>query len=284
MSQSTQSVTNERGFSLAELLVALTISGIIGVALVGLFVSQIDFYRTEDALRDARATSRASMNVFLTDLRMVEVGGGVVAAAPRDIELRVPYAMGLVCASTAALTDVSLFPTDSLSFANAGFSGWAWRNDNTAAWSYVEVNTTRSDPGPASCAAAGITTLPDGQRVRLEPGVLGLPAGTPVMFFQRIRYAFEESTTLPGRDGLFREVVALNVTEELAAPFRDTARFRFYAGATQAQDAVPGDLSTIRGLELLLHGESVNTLKGSDAPLPFELNTSVYFQNRPDAS
>ncbi|MEX2527056.1 MAG: prepilin-type N-terminal cleavage/methylation domain-containing protein [Gemmatimonadota bacterium] len=277
-------VANERGFSLAELIVALVISSIIGAALVGLFVSQTDFYRTEDALRDARFTARASMNVFLTDLRMVEVGGGVVAAAARDIQLRVPYAMGLVCSSTAATTDVSLFPTDSLSFANAGFSGWAWRNDNPATWNYVEVNTTRTDPGAASCAAAGITTLPDGRRVRLQPGILGLPAGTPVMFFQRIRYAFEESSTLPGRDGLFREVVAQNLTEELAAPFRDTARFRFYVGAAQAQDAVPADLGTIRGLELLLHGESVNTTSGSDDPLSFELNTSVFFQNRSDAN
>ena len=200
------------GFSLIELMVAIVIVTIVGGSLAQLYVSQLRFQRTEDAMRDSRSSARAALNVLTSDMRMLEVGGGVASATDRDIVLRVPYSFGIVCASDDDETDVSLLPSDSTSYGSAGFSGWAWRDPATGAWAYEEGATTVSDPGTATCTAASVEVLAGGPVVRLDPGIDDddLSVGTPVMLFQRIRYRFDDSVALPGRDGLFRTVVSTN--------------------------------------------------------------------------
>ena len=267
------------GFSLIELMVAIVIVTIVGASLAQLYVSQLRFQRTEDAMRDSRSAARAALNVLTSDMRMLEGGGAVASATDRDIVLRVPYSFGIVCASSATETDVGLLPSDSTAYVSAGFSGWVWRNSATGAWGYQEGATTVSDPGTGTCTAVSVEVLTGGRLVRLEPGVNGLSVGTPVMLFQRIRYRFDDSVALPGRDGLFRTVVSTNQESELVTPFAGTARFRFYTDWDSAQDAVPGDLSTIVGFEIGLDTESVRDSPRLDEPEPFSLTTSIFFKN-----
>src|SRR5512134_3922192 len=87
--------TARRGMSLPELLIALVVLGIIGAASVRLLISQTTFYDVQLKKRAARAVSRASVNMMLSDLRMVESTGGVEAASATSVTLRVPYVMGM---------------------------------------------------------------------------------------------------------------------------------------------------------------------------------------------
>ena len=271
--------SNQTGFTLIELLVAVVVMSIVGGSLAGLYVSQLQFQRIEDAMRDSRRSARAALNVLSSDMRMLENGGAVVSAAADDITLRVPYSFGVVCASSATETDVSLLPADTTAYDNAGFSGWAWRDSGTGSWVYQEGATTVSDPGTGTCTGASVEVLTDGRAVRLDPGVGGLAVGTPVMLFQRIRYRFDASASLPGGDGLFRTIVATNSESELVSPFSNTARFRFYTDWDTAQDAVPANLSDIVGFEISLDTESVANSPRLDNPEPFSLITSIFFKN-----
>jgi hypothetical protein len=82
--------------------------------------------------------------------------------------------------------------------------------------------------------------------------------------------------------GLWRTLVTPGTTEELAAPLAATTRVRFYeAYETTAQGAVPA-LASIRGLEFQLDGQSDLAPRGSAAPTTTSLNTSIFFNNRPD--
>src|SRR5688572_9533535 len=92
------------GFTLLELLVAMTVMTVVGVGLAGLLASQMRFQRIDDAMRDSRSGARAALNVLTSDLRMLEGDGAVAAAAAHDITVRVPYSFGVVCASSAAQT------------------------------------------------------------------------------------------------------------------------------------------------------------------------------------
>jgi len=267
------------GFSLIELIVAIVVVGIVGASVTRFYTGQLEFQRIEDAMRDSRSSARAALNVLASDMRMIESAGGVASAAADDITIRVPYSFGVVCASSATETDVSLLPSDATAYANAGFSGWAWRNSGTGGWAYQEGTIDISEPGAASCTAASVEVLAGGRVVRLDPGINGLPIGTPVMLFQRIRYRFDDSVAIPGRNGLFRTVVATNQESELVTPFSDTARFRFYTDWNTAQDAVPADLSTMLGFEINLDAESVANSPRSDEPEPFSLTTSIFFKN-----
>jgi len=271
--------TGRSGFSLIELIVALVIGTVITGSLVGLFIRQIDFYRHDDAIRDARTSARAALNVILSDTRMVERSGGVVEAESRDITLRVPYLWGTVCASNASVTDVSLFPVDSMAVAAAGFSGWASRTSATGDWVYREGGHTVEDSDGAVCAGASVTPMDGGSTIRITPGGGSLRPGTPIMLYQQIRYRFAPSLAFPGRGGLFRTVVETDADEELVSPFSDSARFRFHVTGWDADDDPPADLSTIRGLEVHLDAESFRPSPTTNEPHPFSLITSVFFMN-----
>lgn len=267
-----------RGLTIIELLVTIIVLGIVGGGIVRMLTSQARFYEHQGAGRNARSVSRAALNVMLSELRMVESGGGVVAASPTSITLRVPYAFGVYCASPSGVSTVALLPADSAMLAEPGFSGYAWRG-RLGSYNYVEGGATTVPPVPGTCVGAGIT--PIAQRVGLMPVLpIGVASGTAVMLYRRLTYAFAPSAAIPGRTALWRRVDATGEREELAAPFAATARFRFYPlNANTAQDAVP-PLADIRGFELVLTGASEATPRISGAPRNAQLTTSVFFRNR----
>jgi prepilin-type N-terminal cleavage/methylation domain-containing protein len=278
-------VSTRRGFTLPELLVSMVILGIIGGALTKLFVSQSRFHDEQTQLRRARFVSRAAVNAAVSDLRMVEPTGGVVSAASRAITVRVPYALGIVCANTATQTTLALLPVDSSVYATAGFSGYAWR-DTLGIYNYVEIGATVGPDNPAACVAANFTVLPKGGVVAVRPPLpVTLPpraaVGTTLLLFQRIAYEFKGSVALPGRLALWRTSVATGQADELVAPFDSSARFRFYvAGGDTAQTAVPTLLSAVRGLELDLSAQSERAPEGAARPKAARISTAVFFNNQ----
>lgn len=83
-----------RGVTLVELLVTLLVLGFLGTALARLMISNSRFVSKQEALLEARQTARAAMNVMLPELRMVS-DGGLVAADPDSVTVRVPYVFGI---------------------------------------------------------------------------------------------------------------------------------------------------------------------------------------------
>ena len=287
------------GFTLVELLISMIVAAIIGAAMVRMTLAEARFMDQQEAWRGARSVSRSGINRLASDLRIVETGGGVEAAVAggQDFTLRVPYAFGIMCSHNpagAGSSTVSLLPVDSAMFNAPGFSGFAWR-DAAGAYHYVTTAVAPSLPGtPGNCTAANpkpvailnsINGSPAGQTADLT-GALNpsVPQVGAIFFlFRRVRYEFKNSLAVPGRLGLWRTTLSGGATEEIAAPFDNTARVNFYVlNAATAQAAVPGTLSDIRGLELVLHGMSERTPGGSTAPKVANVTTSVFFENRPD--
>jgi len=277
-----------RGYSLVELLVGLVLLAIVSILFTRLLVSQARFFDLQSASNAARNVSRGPINRVVSDLRMVEAEGGVIAASPTAITVRVPYAIGVVCSTQGnpAATETTLLPVDSVMYNAAGFYGYAWRDNSTGHYTYVESGAAA---GPkqvsGACTSNGITNLANGPRVSLTPA---LPAaatlGTPVMLFRRIKYEFKESALVPGSIGLFRTVIlqdASTTTEELAAPFASTASFGFYTINSQTPSATaPSDLSSLRGFELHLDGMSERTPSGKTVRATAPFTTAVFFKNR----
>lgn len=277
--------TNRRGFTLTELLVGMVIMGVIGVALTRLFMSQSRFYDLQTQMRRARFVTRTAINAALSDLRMVEATGGVVSATTKQITVRAPYAMGIVCASGPTQTTLSLWPVDSTMYANAGFGGYAWR-DSLGNETYVETGASVVAGAAALCTAAGVTVLAGGRVVAVQPPLpAALPAvtavGTPIFLVQRLTYEFKASTALPGRTALWRTVTATGQSDELVAPFDSTASFGFFtAGSDTAQTTAPVPVTAIRGLQLNLAGQSERAPEGSSTPRRALAVTAVFFNNQ----
>lgn len=65
-----QSVTNKKGSSLIELLVALVISGIVVAGTYRFFITQNKAYAVQDQVIEAQQNVRLAMEILLRDLRM----------------------------------------------------------------------------------------------------------------------------------------------------------------------------------------------------------------------
>ena len=285
-----------RGFVLAELLVALVIAAIIGVALTQLVISQSRFAALQGGIVQARGGARAALNVMAADFRMVS-DSGLVAAAHDSVTVRVPYAFGVACGQLSGKVTVSLLPADSASYAAATASGYAWR-DTTGKMVFVEpspgplsvsgslpavclssvvtnpVITTLSAPGWGAVAVA----VPNDTR-RTPPGP---PQGSVVYLYQLVRYAFAASGQLPGRIGLWRTVLSTGQRDELVAPFDTSASFLFLVGTRLVpRTNPPAVLDSIRGLRLVLVAASETAPEGRATPETFTITTNVVFQNHP---
>jgi hypothetical protein len=276
------------GLTIAELVLAMTLLSVIGAALTGVLVTHSRYFDTQVQVSTARAVSRGAMNLMMSELRMVESGGGIVAATTSRITIRAPYALGIVCGNTGVLT-ISQLPADPAVIGNAGYSGFAYRDQATGSYTYVEGPATApAVAGEPVCDAAGITVVRDGGGAfdgrALQFPLVPAPApaiAAPVFLYQRITYEFRNSAVIPGQIALWRRIEETNVEEEVVAPFDSTARFGFYVNdGMVAQTEVPARLETITGLELKLHG-LIERPDTEGARRRMRLSTSVFFKNRP---
>lgn len=285
-----------RGYTLAEILVALVILGIIGAALVRLIVTQSRFTETQMSKRNARTVSRNAMNIMLTDLRMVQDQGGLIAATSDSITVRVPIAFGLSCGTAGSTTTMSLLPVDSAMTALGQYDGWAYRDSTVDSYSYkdasnpIPFNSINNGTTSLCTTGANINTVTyngrPGRVVQVNDSPSGTPnAGWPVFVYQTITYQFGASSAFSGRVGLYRKVKTSppnGVVDEIIAPFDTSARFRFYVlNEDTAQTAVPADLNRVRGLQLYLAGSSPRVPQGG-AAAQAALVTGVFFKNRRD--
>jgi prepilin-type N-terminal cleavage/methylation domain-containing protein len=278
-----------RGFSLAEMVVALLLAGIIGLALARLVISQARFVANQDGMLQARSASRAALNVMSSELRAV-TPGGILAATTDSITVRVPYAFGVACYQTGGNTVVGLLPGDSAIYKSATSSGYAWR-DSSGTWQFVTPATVGSTNVVGNCnlASPAITAYAATGWAAQAYSVPGTaPAiGSLVYFYQRITYAFAPSVTLPGRKALWRRVVSTGVSatstgasDELVLPFDTGSTFQFLVGSRLTiRSTAPALLDSIRGVRVRLVGQSELTPEGKSAPSRFDLSTNILFRN-----
>ena len=270
-----------RGMTLVELIVATTLLGIVGLSMMRTFISQARFADLQDKKVSARAVSRAPVNLFMSDARMVETGQGVVAASRSSVTLRVPVLMGLVCGTSGSATVLSLMPVDSVALASIAISGTAWRTVS-GTYVYNEGTTTLTSGGSATCAAASITTVAGGSMVQVTPALAGASVGTVAFVYQRVRFEFAASTAIPGTTAFWRVLEGTNAADELAAPLDTASRFNFFRNNIDTPQSVVPPLSEIRGLELSLVGTSEKPRFGRTTPEIAKHQTAVFFVNRID--
>lgn len=282
-----------RGFSLAEVIVAVVILGVLGTALTRLMLAQSRLFQLQRGKRDARSIGRTSMNLLFSDLRMVHDGadapGGVIVASPETLEVRVPYALGLVCGSGTGATTISMLPTDSAVVAMAKYNGWAWRSHTTGKYTYVP--DTQSTPptvsnSPSMCTSTakirsdtinGRSWMP----IDLKPAnvAAGQQPGAPMFLYEDVTYWFGPSTAYPGRTALWRKL-GTRAPDELAAPFDASARFKFFVRNVDTSTVTPpAVLDSLVGVSLVLTASSPTDMPGRTDISKME--TAVLFRNHP---
>ncbi len=269
---------SRKGLTLTELMIAMVVVAILGTALVQMLVRNSRYVSRVDAMMNARQGARAAMNVVAANLRMV-TAAGLLEATPKKVRVQVPYAWGVACLSVGGTTTLSLLPTDSMTYAAADPDGMAWWDVTTSKYQTIAPVDDLGPTDATLCAGEGITLVPGGSYVSiLTLGDWPWP-GSVTYLYEDLIYEFKASTELPGRIGL--HVEQNGIPSELLAPFDTSAGFRFLIGPDLTPQAnPPGDLSTVRGLELKLVGASEAAPQGGEAPQTFDLRSRILFVNR----
>jgi len=287
---------SRRGFSLVEIITALTILAIIGSAMTKILLSQTRGYQYDSGGRRSRTVARSAMNIMITDLRMTQDYGGVAyldGTDNRRVDVKVPVAFGVVCQVHSDKLILALTPVDSFQLATMKYGGFAVRDGTTGIYSYVSGGAmTSSDVN--NCHSGGIAIYADtitmGGRQGNVVQVTGVPpgisaVGSMAMIWQTVSYAFGASKAYSGRLGLYRILTDATTTDssELIAPFSTSARFSYFTNPPQAKDTAtntaPTDLNTVRGLKILLAAEASDTVPGYTGPKKSPVTTAVFFKN-----
>jgi prepilin-type N-terminal cleavage/methylation domain-containing protein len=278
---------SRRGFSLAELLVAMVVMGLLGVALVTIMVNDSRFVSNQDAMLEARGTGRAVMQSMIAELHMVG-DKGLVAAAKDSVRIRLPYSFGMACRTAGGTTVATMMPGDSLMYATAVPEGLAWRDPSSGSFtdpSLITGISVAASTNTAACTPDSIRQVPGSRLIAISgiPGVNLPPSGSLLYLYQTVTYKFATSSDVPGRRGLWRKAGA-GAYEELAAPFDSTAIFAFLMGPFMTVDTRASvgaaALDSVRGLQLRLYGASVSAPQGRSSPQTFLLRTRVAFMNK----
>ena len=291
-----------RGFTIVEIITALTIIAIIGLAMTKLVLGQARSFQFDNGGRRARAAARSAMNILITDLRMTQDNGGVSsvdATNHRRVTVRVPTVFGFVCELTGTGIVAALVATDSFQLATSKYGGYAVRDSTTGIYSYVAATTsdTISVAGAGRCHGAPANQYADTARIAgrqggvyvMSPAPPGITAiGSAMFVWQTVSYEFKNSTIYPGRLGLYRTVLGRSGTDstsdELIAPFASTARFSYYtmnpyATRDSAVTTPPANLNNIRGFRIFLPAQSSDTMPTRTTPQSATVSTAVFFKN-----
>lgn len=291
-----------RAFTIAEVIIALTIVAIIGIAMTKLILGQTRSFQFDNGARRARAAARSAMNILITDLRMTQDNGGVMgvdSANGRRVTVRVPTVFGFVCENSGTSVVVSLVPTDSFQLATSKYGGYAVRDSVTGLYSYILAGPTDTiqSAAPGRCHGNPVSIFADtahvagrtgGVFIASGLGVALAPIGAPMFIWHTVQYEFKSSTIYPGRYGLFRTVIGRagtdSTSDELIAPFKSTARFSYYMQnpyflTDSATRTYPAALSNIRGFQIYLPAESSDTMPTRNTPLSATTTTAVFFKN-----
>jgi type II secretory pathway pseudopilin PulG len=193
--------SGRRGTSVAELLVALSVFGLLSLAVVGVLRRMQDAYRIHTQQADRRQTLRAAAAILPTELRELDAAeGDLVAMGATAITIRAPRQLGLLCRAQppGPPGPMTLILQGALRYGVREFDA-----DTDSLWVLSEGPTTALEDDrwlTGAVASVGSAPCPDGTAGRritttlVAPGVDGFAIGTPVLGFETVTYRLYRSS------------------------------------------------------------------------------------------
>lgn len=247
------------GFTVAEMLVALVIAGVLAAGVITLLMGQNRFYGATDDVVYAEQSLRATSDMLASEIRGIAPRGDVVAAGARTLTFRMDLHRGVVCHVDGASRDVYVFMYSETTAPNTGDpTGVAFREayDGSAfayqAFDPLVLRRVAADPGSVvatTCENNGGPPVAANEigRYWLIPSWPGSPVprdGSVLRIFGEVTYEFGASSFTPGGTAIFRN------SQEVASPFGPDASFSYVMAGGGVRSSVPagetGDIVRVR--------------------------------------
>ncbi|MBE7414033.1 MAG: prepilin-type N-terminal cleavage/methylation domain-containing protein [Deltaproteobacteria bacterium] len=298
--------TNDKGFTLVELIIAMGILGLVTAAIFSVYNTQRKVAYIETDVADVQQNLRLAVHSMLKDLRMA---GFMVPDGQDPIESAMdgagPAASDLITINTAAANGAACrvdadLTVDILSGAAFTLAVSSERDlDGFAAGDSVRILSPGERAQPAetayrvvskNAAAPSITLSPqlDGGTVEFKRGFIIARTGQslPDTFPNTVRYclgpapACAPDVPCPAGNCLMRIVNNEPSEDSIVATNMGGLQFRYVLDGSTAETAAPADLSSVRDVRITVSGETVETAALSGSPKTREFAAISRIRNR----
>jgi prepilin-type N-terminal cleavage/methylation domain-containing protein len=233
------------GFSLIELLVAITITAILATVLFQLLVGQGKLTSLSSAQQEVQQNARGALEIIAADLRATP-SGGISQAAANSVTMKVPKAFGIICSSAVdeMYAAFPVVPSTTIPTGTVDSPMGVFKYDSiTARWDTADVAGYRSTvtqvtymgTSHAACNANLLAGTPAIYRFQGSHFPVG-GAGTLIAPFDVVQYSVATSAVSGSSDPLWvvRGNTASGSNQPLAGPVPSTSslQFRFYRTTT----------------------------------------------------
>ena len=254
-----------RGFTLVELLIALTLLAIVTAAFYRSLVTNQRVYQKQTQVIDLQQNMRAAAAILPQELREVDASDSdITAMSATSITFRAHRWMGFIC-SPPPTGPLAAFAGTTMILRRDPFYGRAI-NTTTPDVMFVRYegdDGTRKDDGWAKAQptlAVSSLACPDGkpgQLVTMNLNLGALPnipgaivAGSPVLGYETVTYGLYQPT--PGVGDWFIGLTTVNGTQPLIGPLQPNgfslAYYDSTGAVTAARDRVARVDIVVRGL------------------------------------
>lgn len=221
MQTATKSLRARAGFTLIELMITVSLLGIIGAMLTGILVRQQRFHRAVANVSDARARMRDIATIMPTDLRGISTAGGdILSISDTSMQFRAFVGASVLC-NFFSTTVIELPPrllhhqlTKDGDVTGGVLTAWinppeeddiAYIYDDGAeggnvddSWTAYAITAVASEANSAWCPSDNVpayTSSDDNSAVRYHitlapaPDQATVKIGAPIRFAREVRYS-----------------------------------------------------------------------------------------------
>lgn len=251
-----------RGFTLAELMVYLALSGVVMTSVYQLLVTQSKSFGKQQELVDVHGSLRSAASLLAYEVRQLSATDGDIALSQANrITLRSLQGTAIVCARHATLPLFGLAAVTGEITATAADSVLLFSAGPTAsmtddAWRTMKVQSVAAaNLGVGACAWTGAGAPESVMRVTVgtPADTANVQVGAPVRVFRTVEYGIYQEGA---RWWLGRRVSGATSYEKLTGPLRARSagglEFR-YLNAAGNPAAGPTDVAVV---EFVLRAES----------------------------
>jgi len=230
-----------RGFTLIEVMVAITITFILATVLYKLLASQTRFTALNSAQQEVQQNARGALEMIAADIR-VTPSGGIATAGLNTVTLYVPKAFGILCTSSSSdmYAVFPVVPSTTLATGNVttpmGVVRWdsvtkAWKTGDGTTSTVTQISTGAVGNCPNNNISGNVAVY------RLQGSHFPLGnVGDLVGAFDVVQYSAGQSTITGTRDSVWvkRATTAIGSEQPLAGPLPSSGSliFRYYTTAT----------------------------------------------------
>lgn len=249
-----------RGFTLAEIMVALVLGMIVMTAVLGVMISQLRRYELQSQTADASETIRGASAFLGEQFRSVSASRGDLAGLnPFSVTVRAVEGSAVACAKDNTLPRYALDMPSGTFQATADDSVLAY-SPSSGTWKSLKVAAVYTNPsavGMTTCAAPS-TATPELVVDVVAGDTAGIAVGSDMIMFRRTQYGIFQQG---GRWWLGRRLMSAGSYDRLTGPFMSPADSGVVFHYLNAANAETTDSSQVARVEIVLRAQSYRRVR-----------------------